>query len=76
MPTIHGRIEDVRSKLNSAYRDVQELSKLVDMLEYDDAPADTQAAIREVLDSLADINRAIVAADDPMESAIHHARKL
>lgn len=74
--TIAARIEALRDQLHAAGREAWAIAEAVDMLDADTLTDTTEASLREVIDSLADLHRALIGTDELVESAIHHARRL
>ncbi len=74
--TLAGRISAAKAKLDEVYAEVRAIAESTGMFDREAFGEAGEASVLEVIDSLADVNRAIVAADEPFESAVWHARKL
>lgn len=70
------RIEAIREHINAAYAEARAVSEAVDTLDPDTLGGDLEESAREVIDALADTGRALIGTDDPLASALHHARRL
>lgn len=70
------RIEAIREHINAAYAEAQAIAQTVDTLDPDTLGEDLEESAREVIDALADAGRALIGTDEPLASALHHARRL
>jgi len=74
------RIEAIREHINAAYAEAQAIAQAiaqaVDTLDPDTLGEDLEESAREVIDALADAGRALIGTDEPLASALHHARRL
>lgn len=70
------RIEAIRKHVNTACAQARAVAQEVEVLDTGDLGDDLEESVREVLGSLADVHRALIGADQPLGSAIHHAKRL
>ena len=73
---ISARITAMQTQLTAVHTELRALAELVDMLDADTLDAETEDSVREMIDSLADAGRALAGADEPLQAAVHHARRL
>lgn len=73
---IAARIAAVQAQLSAVHVELRALAELVDMFDADTLDAATEESVREVIDSLADAGLALNGADEPLNTAAHHARRL
>lgn len=74
--TLAARIAEVKATLDAGYLEVQAIIEAADMYDCQAFGEAGEASLLEVIDSLADAGRVLISADELIESAQWHARKL